>query len=77
MSTESHLSTQRVEYEEYENGENVTVIYEVAADGREVFSKWPESEMAKYNFEPSPLERIKAQELLAMVSGIPGSEGFD
>ncbi len=36
MSTESHLSTQRVEYEAYENGENVTVIYEVVADGREV-----------------------------------------
>ena len=41
MSTESHLSTQRVECEEYESGENVTVIYEVVADGREVFSKSP------------------------------------
>jgi hypothetical protein len=77
MSTESHLSTQRVEYEEYENDENVTVIYEVAVDGRELFSKWPDSELATYNFEPSPFERMKAQELLTMVAGIPSSEGFD
>ena len=77
MSTESHLSTQRVEYEEYENGENVTVIYEVVADGREVFRKFPSSEMATYRFEPSPRERRYARELLAVVAGSPSSEGFD
>ena len=55
----------------------MTVIYEVVADGREVFSKWPYSELTKHNFEPSPLERMKAQELLTMVAGIPSDEGFD
>ncbi len=68
MSTGNHLSTQRVEYEEYENGENVTVMYEVAADGREVFSKSPSSELTTFNFEPSRLERRKAQELFAVVA---------
>ncbi len=73
MLTDGQLLTHRVEYVKHENDEDVSVIYEVYADGREVFSQSAFSEVTTYKFEPSPLERRKARKLLAE-EGQPSSE---